>query len=190
MNKSLISGLVALAMPSIFAAHWVQAQEVVLPNVISDWNQPSFPVENFQGYTSGFGWRWNHTDFHPGLDIAAPYGSYIHNWLRGHAISVGQDGRCGMHVVIKSGKWKATYCHMSRVQVVEGPIIPTGTVIGQVGMTGRTTGPHLHFQLQYNDQLVNPALALKAMYVAQHQRTAAKITKVALKSLSVPISPY
>lgn len=53
------------------------------------------------------------------------------------------------------------------LQIREGQVIPTGARIGRVGMTGRTTGPHLHWTLKYNGELVDPAQVLRAMYSAQ-----------------------
>ena len=181
MKKLLLAGLLPSVLLPFLSPHLVHTQEAPIPTITTKWSKLSFPVESFQAYTSGFGWRWNHTDFHPGLDLAAPFGSYIHNWQSGRVVSVAQDGRCGLHEVIQSGKWQAIYCHLDGqiinsfqgntlivrgcgIQISEGQIVPTGAVIGRVGMTGRTTGPHLHFQLEHEAQLVNPALVLKAMY--------------------------
>lgn len=191
MKKLLIIGFLSSVILPLFTPHLVHTQEAPIPTVTNKWSQLSFPVESFQAYTSGFGWRWNHTEFHPGLDIAAPYGSYIHNWLVGRAVSIAQNRRCGTHVVIQSRGWKAIYCHMASIQISEGQIIPTGAVIGRVGMTGRTTGPHLHFQLEHNGKLVNPALVLKAMYLAEHGQTVAtkSVDSSETRHLTVPLSP-
>lgn len=147
------------------------------------WSQASFPVENFQAYTSGFGWRMREEGelFHTGLDIAAPAGSYIHNWWIGRVIVVAEDSFCGTHLIIQSGKWQAIYCHLegqissspqgsylsvpnSNITIIQGQIVPTGAPIGRVGLTGRTTGPHLHWALKYAGQWVDPALVLQEMY--------------------------
>ena len=77
----------------------------------------SFLVENFQAYTSPFGYRGSPTggtrwEFHSGLDLAAPHGSYIRNWWFGKVIKVANRGRCGAYIVLKSGQWQHTYCHM------------------------------------------------------------------------------
>jgi len=53
------------------------------------------------------------------------------------------------------------------IQIMEGQQIPTAARIGRVGMTGRTTGPHLHWGLKFTGQWIDPALVLRAMYVAQ-----------------------
>ncbi|ABA21317.1 Peptidase M23B [Trichormus variabilis ATCC 29413] len=155
----------------------------------SGWLSASFPVENFQAYTSAFGYRRSATggdswEFHSGLDIAAPQGSYIRNWWAGTVIKVGDRTACGTHIVIKSGQWEHTYCHMEGyvdtangrrflidrpggIQIWEGQTIPTGARIGRVGMTGRTTGPHLHWGLKYANNYVDPAMVLREMFSQQ-----------------------
>ncbi len=153
------------------------------------WRGASFPVENFQGYTSPFGYRRSpdgssNQEFHRGLDMAAPQGSYIRNWWTGKIVEVSDNTACGTSVVVKSGEWEHIYCHMEGyvekkdgqkylsdrsggIQLAEGQIIPAGARIGRVGMTGRTTGPHLHWGLKYSGQYVDPALVLRAMYAEQ-----------------------
>ena len=155
----------------------------------SSWVSASFPVENFQAYTSPFGYRRSATggrnwEFHSGLDIAAPQGSYIRNWWAGKVIKVGDRGRCGTYIVMQSGKWQHTYCHMQgKVETIQGrrhlvdrtggiqiPVgqnIPTGYRIGRVGMTGRTTGPHLHWGLKFSNKHVDPASVLREMFSQQ-----------------------
>lgn len=155
----------------------------------STWIGASFPVENFQAYTSPFGYRRSpsgsyNQEFHYGLDMAAPEGSYIRNWWAGTVVEVSDDSACGTSVVVESGAWTHIYCHMSGhvetanghrymidrsggVQIREGQPIPAGVRIGRVGMTGRTTGPHLHWGLKYDSNWVDPGLVLRAMYTQQ-----------------------
>lgn len=149
----------------------------------SSWRGASFPVENFQEYTSPFGPR-GYGEFHYGLDLAAPEGSYIRNWWSGKVVEVIEDDRCGNGLVIQSGPWEHIYCHISGqvtkadgklalvdrnggIQTWEGEVVPAGTRIARVGMTGRTTGPHLHWGLRYASQWVDPAMVLRAMYADQ-----------------------
>ncbi|MDX2099319.1 MAG: M23 family metallopeptidase [Leptolyngbyaceae cyanobacterium bins.59] len=156
------------------------------------WQSASFPVENFQAYTSPFGYRSSpdgrrRQEFHRGLDMAAPAGSYIRNWWAGRVIEVSDDSSCGTSVVIQSGDWQHIYCHMKGsvtmtpngkvmldreggIQIFEGQMVAAGARIGRVGMTGRTTGPHLHWGLKYAEQWVDPALVLRAMYAQQTDR--------------------
>jgi murein DD-endopeptidase MepM/ murein hydrolase activator NlpD len=152
--------------------------------VANAWQYASFPVENFQSYTSSFGYRISPTtgkqQFHNGLDLAAPLGSYIRNWWSGQVIEVSDDTGCGTMVKIRSGDWVHAYCHMighiesnsagrylidreGGIQIWEGQDIAVGSRIGRVGMTGNTTGPHLHWVLRYQDNLIDPALVLQQM---------------------------
>ncbi len=173
----------------------VSAQKVaeITPNQVAatTWTGASFPVENFQAYTSPFGYRSSPTggysqEFHYGLDMAAPEGSYIRNWWSGKVVEVSDDSNCGTSVVVESGSWLHIYCHMQGhvetengkrymidrsggIQIWENQAIVAGSRIGRVGMTGRTTGPHLHWGLKYDENWVDPALVLRAMYLNQAQ---------------------
>ncbi|MDX2232618.1 MAG: M23 family metallopeptidase [Leptolyngbyaceae cyanobacterium bins.349] len=172
------------------------AVEANLPIAMGTWQGSSFPVENFQTYTSPFGLRRSPDgsygqEYHRGLDMAAPEGSYIRNWWTGKVVEVSDDSACGTSVVIQSGQWEHIYCHMKGhveksgggrymsdrdggLQIWEGQTIPAGSRIGRVGMTGRTTGPHLHWGLKYAGQWVDPALVLRAMYAEQRSTVSAR----------------
>ncbi|MBD2412429.1 M23 family metallopeptidase [Nostoc calcicola FACHB-3891] len=195
----------ASSKPKIAKVREVQPKKVARAN---SWLAASFPVENFQAYTSGFGYRSSATggsnwEFHGGLDIAAPQGSYIRNWWVGTVIKVGDGDACGSHIVIKSGEWEHTYCHMEGnvetasgrrylidraggIQIWEGQQIPTGARIGRVGMTGRTTGPHLHWGLKYSNNYVDPALVLQAMF-SQHKVSSRGTSRVRSQQSKVVI---
>lgn len=158
----------------------------------TNWVEGSFPVEEFVRYTSPFGYRRSPTggrsrEFHSGLDIAAPMGSYIRSWWRGRVARVVDDSRCGVGLVIESGEWEHIYCHMQgQVQrgrgqlylidrsggilIRQGQTIDAGVRIGRVGVSGRSTGPHLHWGLKYNGEWYDPAFVLRAMYRAQNRR--------------------
>lgn len=205
--------LVALSIVSVPTLVWqqqtakaVEVEEVATSN---SWRTASFPVENFQAYSSPFGYRRSATggqgwEFHRGLDLAAPQGSYVRNWWAGKVVKVSDKTGCGTHIVIQSGEWEHTYCHMKGhvetqgsnhylidreggVQIWEGQQVRGGTRIGRVGMTGRTTGPHLHWGLKYASNYVDPALVLRAMYAQQsgssmqsklrHERKQSRIAK-------------
>ncbi|MBE9223718.1 M23 family metallopeptidase [Cyanobacterium stanieri LEGE 03274] len=149
------------------------------------WSRASFPVENFQQYTSPFGYRVHpitgRRQFHGGLDIAAPLGSYVRNWWAGEVVGLSDNTGCGTMMTIRSGAWNHTYCHMmgaientnqgralvdrqGRIMIAQGQTIPTGARIGRVGMTGRTTGPHLHWEFRLNGERIDPAQVLRRMY--------------------------
>lgn len=157
----------------------------------SSWQGASFPVEAFQSYSSPFGYRTSPTgeptrEFHSGLDIVAPMGSYVRNWWSGKVVAVVNDDRCGVGLVVESGAWEHIYCHMlgdvnsasgedylidreGGILIRDGQYIPAGARIGRVGMSGRSTGPHLHWGMRYNGEWYDPALVLRAMYGEQSQ---------------------
>ena len=161
---------------------------LVAQDVSAIWEKGSFPVENFQSYTSPFGYRMSPVtgkrQFHNGLDLAAPRGSYIRSWWAGRVTELSDDTACGTSMTIDSGAWQHVYCHMEGyienspngsylidrdggIQIAQGQDIPLGARIGRIGMSGRTTGPHLHWVLKHNGNYIDPALVLKEMFKRQ-----------------------
>ncbi|WP_287129372.1 M23 family metallopeptidase [Candidatus Cyanaurora vandensis] len=139
------------------------------------WQKLSFPVDSFKRISSAFGWRSNATtnkgtEFHSGLDLAAPQGAYIRAWADGLVQKVAYDPRCGWQVSVDSKPWTHTYCHISAVAVKVGDVVRAGQVIAAVGATGRATGPHLHWTLRYNGELVDPYQVLLQMQQAWQKK--------------------
>jgi murein DD-endopeptidase MepM/ murein hydrolase activator NlpD len=105
--------------------------------------------------TSPFGWRWGR--MHEGIDLGAAYGTPIAAAAAGVVIYAGWEGGYGNLVVIDHGGGLATaYGHQSRIAVVAGQSVSQGEIIGYVGSTGHSTGPHLHFEVRVDGQAVDP----------------------------------
>jgi murein DD-endopeptidase MepM/ murein hydrolase activator NlpD len=101
--------------------------------------------------------------FHSGIDYAAPNGSTVMSAGAGKVTFVGQMSGYGNAVEITHGNGLVTrYGHLSSFLVKEGQSVSTGTPIARVGSTGRSTGPHLHFEVRRTDNAVDPARYLKA----------------------------
>ncbi len=108
-------------------------------------------------FSSGYGYRKNLGDFHTGIDYAGAVGTYIYAADGGTVISSGWKGNYGYCVMIDHGNGYVTlYAHCSSLKVSQGQKVAKGEVIALVGATGRVTGPHLHFEIRYNGQHVNP----------------------------------
>lgn len=119
--------------------------------------------------SSGFGMRRHpilgYTRMHTGVDFAAPYGTPLKAAGHGSVSYAGWDGAYGRVVRIKhENGYETVYAHMSRIAstIKRGVRVRQGQTIGFVGSTGRSTGPHAHFEVRVNDRPVNP-LKIKAM---------------------------
>lgn len=115
--------------------------------------------------SSRFGYRRHPiTDvvqFHNGVDLAAPYGAPVRASADGVIAEIGFDPLLGSFVVVRhSGGYETRYAHLSRVDVKLNEAVGSGTIIGRVGTTGLTTGPHLHFELREAGTPKDPLLLL------------------------------
>ena len=96
---------------------------------------------------------------HSGMDIAAPMGSPVRVPLAGTVIDTGNYFFNGNTVFVDHGRGMISmYCHLSAIDVKPGQRVTAGTTLGAVGMTGRVTGPHLHWGLSLNRAWVDPEL--------------------------------
>ncbi len=122
---------------------------------------PQFMPADKGSISSGFGYRRDPFNgggaMHSGLDFRAPYGSPIYAAADGVISYVGYKGGYGKTVEISHGNGLMTrYAHMSRYSAQVGQRVAAGRLIGAIGSTGRSTGPHLHFEVRVNNRAVNP----------------------------------
>lgn len=113
-------------------------------------------------FTSYFGYRNNpfnfdRSEFHPGLDFKGKTGDPVKCTASGKVVFSGRAGGYGNCVRIRhANNLETWYGHLSRISVREGQRVSVGELIGKVGSTGRSTGPHLHYEVRRNGKAVNP----------------------------------
>ncbi len=147
-----------------------------------------FPLPFVAAITSDFGWRWHPISgdlrFHEGIDYGAPTGTPVLSTMPGQVTSTGWMGGYGLTVIVDHGQTETLYGHLSAIGVEPGSWVESGTMLGAVGSTGNSTGPHLHFELRqdtpngaiavdpYDDLkiaslLVNPRPAIANLPIAE-----------------------
>jgi murein DD-endopeptidase MepM/ murein hydrolase activator NlpD len=95
--------------------------------------------------------------FHPGIDIGVSQGTPIHAPADGTVTQAEYDGGCGNAITIDHGdNLQTRYCHLSVIGVTRGQHVVLGQVVGEVGSTGNSTGPHLHFEVHDQGALCDP----------------------------------
>ncbi len=120
------------------------------------------PVRRGAGrYSSQFGYRRDpftrRVRLHSGSDIAAPRGTPVYATGRGVVVFAGYDGDYGRLITVDHGNGIQTrFAHLSKLLVKEGQQVEPGDRIGSVGSTGRSTGPHLHYEVRVRGKAVDP----------------------------------
>jgi murein DD-endopeptidase MepM/ murein hydrolase activator NlpD len=119
----------------------------------------SWPLRGY--ITSRYGYRYNPfggaRQFHTGIDIGAAMGTPVHAAMAGRVSTAGYNETSGNYVIIAHhAGYRTLYAHLSVVRVKAGAYVRTGDRIGDVGSTGLSTGPHLHFTVYKNGITVNP----------------------------------
>ncbi|WP_214227096.1 M23 family metallopeptidase [Pedobacter sp. B4-66] len=117
---------------------------------------------HFGAITSGYGHRENpfsgqNIETHKGLDFKGKQGEIVKSTASGKVTYAGRRGGYGNCIVINHGNGFETYYgHLSRILISQGEQVKAGENIGKIGSTGRSTGPHLHYEIHKNGKVINP----------------------------------
>jgi murein DD-endopeptidase MepM/ murein hydrolase activator NlpD len=119
----------------------------------------AYPVRGV--LSSPYGWRNDPINgarrFHAALDMAATMGTVVKASMDGRVATVGLNSVYGKYIILShAGGFQTLYAHLSATSVSQGSYISQGSKIGEVGSTGYSTGPHLHFAVYKNGKPVNP----------------------------------
>ncbi len=98
---------------------------------------------------------------HKGIDIAANSGTDIQAAISGQVVEADRNSEYGKFIKIKNEDVLTVYAHCSKLKVKKGDSIEKGDVIAEVGSTGKSTGPHLHFEIRLSDRYINPRLVIQ-----------------------------
>ena len=174
-SKTKVSDLVVLQEQNALLQKNLQASTHDWDNLLA-----SIKAENYRnevtpnlwpldgGYiSSDFGSRANpfdgySSDYHPGIDIAENYGAPVYASASGYVQRAGWYGGYGKYIKISHDYGYATaYGHLSSIEISAGDYVSKGQIIGYVGSTGYSTGPHLHFEVLLYGEQVNPRRLMK-----------------------------
>lgn len=170
-KKNLLSRTTANKNALIRMEKELEIKEAEVTRILESYRYGTAPSGKFAWpvaarIISGFGYRihpiFGVRRFHLGIDLAAPYGTLVKAADGGQVIQAGYFGGYGNSVMLYHGGGFATwYAHLSSINVSIGQFVQRGQVIGLIGSTGWTTGPHLHFEVRINGAPQNPRAYLQ-----------------------------
>lgn len=179
-GRLLFAGLDRVARADVALLKWTDGRQTLWINADGQWGGSGtlrMPVSG--RVTSRFGSRFHpilgFARMHRGIDLGAPAGSPIVAAAEGRVVSAGWAGGYGRQVAIAhAGGIRTTYSHMSRIAARPGDTVRQGQVIGYVGSSGLSTGPHLHYEVYKNGRPVNPT-SVKAVAAGPAQLDGEKL---------------
>jgi len=124
-----------------------------------------FPLQSYR-LTSSYGLRASpitgNIVMHEGIDLAAPEGTGVYAIADGIVTYIGEDPVYGIYIIMSHGeRWTSLYGHLQKTETVLHSNVRSGTLIGRVGSTGQSTGPHLHFELRQDGRALDPSGRLR-----------------------------
>ena len=172
INEELRHEDVSLALDNLMAKvdaremQYNQMEAMMLKQSVLKLTLPTLYPVDVPYRSSSYGWRHDPIlgirAFHNGLDFSAAQGEPIRATADGRVKTVGRGPDYGKFVVIDHGdRLETRYAHASKILVNEGDLVQREDVIALVGNTGRSTGPHLHYEIRYNNRSLDPRQYLK-----------------------------
>jgi len=172
INENLEDKDVKLALDNLVAKvdareiQYNQMEAIMLKQTVLKLTLPTLYPVDVPYRSSSYGWRHDPIlgirAFHSGLDFSAAQGEPIRATADGRVKTVGRGPDYGKFVVIDHGdRLETRYAHASKILVNEGDLVQREDVIALVGNTGRSTGPHLHYEIRYNNRSLDPRQYLK-----------------------------
>jgi murein DD-endopeptidase MepM/ murein hydrolase activator NlpD len=180
MAAVITGGVVALPQQDVSLSSWDISQPVTsilgyqtVTPVGSEFPYPALPVTELLGISQSY-----HPG-HPGIDLRAPLNSSVVSIDEGHVSLVEQSSLGYGHRVIitHDNNIQTMYAHLGQIDARVGEYVARGESVGQVGMTGMTTGPHLHFELHQDSTTLNPISYLAPAIETYQQATSPDITE-------------
>jgi murein DD-endopeptidase MepM/ murein hydrolase activator NlpD len=154
MLKGMGENVARLTQQSEKLEEFFRDQRVQLASTPSIWPARGYLSATFGNRIDPFTGQW---DFHSGIDVSTPIGTKVIVPADGVVVSAGVKGAYGNAITVNHGYGVLTqYGHLDRFNVRPGQRVRRGDVIGFVGNTGRSTGPHLHYEVWIRDQAKNP----------------------------------
>ena len=156
-------GGAAIPIEKVLTDPEVDPDEVIptIDRLIKDFKRTPMTSPTYGRITSDFGLRRDPLtgalEYHLGIDIANRWGTPVRATAEGKVIKAGWCGEFGKCVEISHGNgFKTLYGHLGKVLVKKGERVERGMIIGLMGSTGKSTGPHLHYTVKYRGKIINP----------------------------------
>ncbi|HJU77123.1 MAG TPA: M23 family metallopeptidase [Sphingomicrobium sp.] len=190
LGRLLYAGLDRVARADVELLKWTDGKQIIWVNGdgVGGTRDSAMGLPVAGKVTSGFGSRFHpilgHARMHRGIDLRATYGAPIAAAADGRVVAAGWHGGYGRQVSIAHGGGiETTYAHMSRMAVSAGQAVRKGQVIGYVGSSGLSTGPHVHYEVYKNGRVVNPMSVKTAAGPAQLEGEKLRAFNNALREL-------